>query len=91
MLSSPSWGYTEFVLLPGDKKEGEGSKGKQRVRKVLGTKKPVGSEEGKTVYNPYNSLLRLLRTERLRLPYHCLLYRSAVFIHVLQVHVSSIT
>ena len=31
--------------------------------KGQGTEKLVGTEEGKTVYNPYSRLLRLLRTE----------------------------
>lgn len=62
MLSSPTWGYTEVVLLSGGEKAGGGSQEKQSVGEALGTKSP-GALRKETVYNPWSRLLRLLRTE----------------------------
>lgn len=51
MLSSPTWGYTEVVLLSGGEKAGGGSREKQSVGEALGTKSP-GALRKETVYNP---------------------------------------
>lgn len=51
MLSSPSWGYTEVVLLSDGEKAGGGSQEKRGVGEALGTKNPDALRK-ETVYNP---------------------------------------